>query len=391
MRTLPQTLAALLACIAFTSPAFAAEITNTPSMGMTGKHTFNATPSSNGATIRWSVDRVTRSETDGSGESVKANVYSATGPTAVFNLDKVSGKQTIWRIRASDSGVTDTQEFQVFSGGRLSSFTFATLGNPLIRVYVAVPTKLTEDSKMLFVMHGAERAANDNCNYWLKWATSNNVLLLCPRFTETDWPGGAGYNRGRVFEDEESTQLNPESKWAFTVVELLQKYSRTGFGLKDAQFDMWGHSAGGQFVERFLLFKPNAKLRLAMPANPGWYMMPSMLTDYPCGAKSSLLGFTKTKLLDFSERKAVLFAGTKDTNPRGPDTGGCMDAQGEGRYARAGTFYAAVQILNPLTTWKKIDVLGVDHDPERMARAAQNWLDEQAQQAGQPVLTQRHL
>lgn len=357
--------------------SFAADIVNGPTMGTAGRHTFTATPGTAGATITWAVDRITRAESNGGSEAIRKNVYTATGTTATFNLTKVDGKQTIWRIRATDTAGTDTQDRQVFIANRLSSFTFSSVDNPIVRTYLVVPSGLTEDSKMLFVMHGQSRNANDYCNYWRNWAIDRKILLVCPRFEDSKWPGGRGYNRGNVFADENNTRLNPESKWAFTVVEQIHVYARKGFKIDDPQFDIWGHSAGGQFVNRMLFHKPNAKVRLAMPANPGWYMVPSLTIAYPCGARHSLLGFTDAHMLAYTLQEAVLFSGTADTDPNDPETGGCMDAQGRGRYARSKYFYSAVKAVNPDTTWKHIDVPNVDHDGERMAEAAQDWLDDQ--------------
>jgi hypothetical protein len=357
--------------------ATAAQIADTPAMGPAGKQSFTATPGSPGAAINWTVDRVTRSENNGGGEAVKRNVYRATGPNVTFDLKKVSGKQTIWRIRATDSAGADTQEVQVFPANKLSSFTFTSTGNPVTRVYLVVPGSVDAQSKLLFVLHGQSRNANDYCNYWRNWTVDRGILLVCPRFADNHWPGGRGYNRGNVFANDADTRLNPEDKWSFTVLEKIHVHVRNKFSLDDPRYDIWGHSAGAQFIERFMLFKPQAKYRLAMMANAGWYMMPSLSIDYQCGARHPQLGFTQQALLDFSEKNAVVFRGTEDTDPNDPETGGCMDAQGKGRFARAGYFYNGVKALNPQTSWLLVNVPNVDHDGERMSEAAQDWLDDQ--------------
>src|SRR5262245_23417136 len=108
MRSLFPALASLALSFAFSSSVSAADIAKTPSMGLAKSHTFTATPGTPGAAISWAVDRVTRNETNGGSEAITKNVYTASGPTATFNLTKVSGKQTIWRIRATDSAGSDT-------------------------------------------------------------------------------------------------------------------------------------------------------------------------------------------------------------------------------------------------------------------------------------------
>lgn len=373
MRNLLQRCLALL--MLMNGSAFAAQIEAVPAMGISGLRTFSASPTIPGETIRWSADRITKSEKDGSGEQIKEAVYTATGPQAFFKLDKISGKQTIWRIRASDSGGTDQQDVQVFQADRMSSFTFDSPGNPVTRVYLIAPATMNADSKMMVLMHASMRE-NHYCNYWQKWAARYNTLLICPEFTQKNWPDSLAYQRGYVFEDEENTILRPESKWSYTVLDQVQKYARNGFALKDEYYDIWGHSGGSQFIQRFMFFKPAAKIRLAMAANSGWYMMPSMNIDYACGGRHPQLPqFNQAAMAKYSQRNAIIFSGTRDTDPKGPDHGGCMDLQGLQRYERAGYFHTGLLALFPNTTWKKIDVLNVGHDGKKMAYAAQAWMD----------------
>jgi poly(3-hydroxybutyrate) depolymerase len=366
-----------VSALVFVGSALAATIDDTPGMRTAGSRTFHATPGTPGATINWTVDRITRSESNGGGEAITRNVYTATGPSATFNLKKVSNKQTIWRIRATDSSGSDTQEVQVFPANKLSSFTYASTGNPVMRVYVVVPSGMNADRKLLFVLHGQSRNVEDYCNYWRNWTADRKVLLLCPYFSDSAWDGGRGYNRGNVFANDSNTRLNPESKWGYTVLEGIHKHARKGFAIDDEYFDIWGFSAGGQFIQRFLFHKPNAKVRLAMPASPGWYMMPTMTTDYACGLRHSQLGFTQADVARYTQLNAVLFIGTRDTDPNDPETGGCEDRQGRGRLARARYFIDGVRDADPETTWQYFEMSGIDHDGERGAQFAQDWLDDQ--------------
>jgi hypothetical protein len=69
---------------------------------------------------------------------------------------------------------------------------------------------------------------------------------------------------GKVFAgDGARGVVNPEGERAFTVVQQPHRYVVAGFGLDDTMFDLWGHSAGGQFVHRFLVFKPQSLVRYA--------------------------------------------------------------------------------------------------------------------------------
>jgi hypothetical protein len=371
---LARGLIALLA-IGIGSSAHALDILDAPTLGIPGQRSFSATPTTPDASISWQVDQETRSESGGGTLRVIKNVFSATGPQVSFDLTKVKNKQTVWVVRASDSGGADSARVQIFSPNKLSSFPYASSGNPDILVHFVAPKTLSPRTRFLIVLHGASRNSDDYCNYWRKWTIKNDTLVVCPRFDERNWPDGRGYNRGNVFADENDTRLNPESRWAYTVVDKLHGYGRGAFGISDEQYDLWGHSAGGQFIHRFLLFKPNAKVRLAMPANPGWYLVPDPNVAYQCGPKHPQLTFTPDHLLTWSRLNAVLFRGTLDTDPNDPETGGCMDAQGRGRFARAGYFFNTMKTFNPNTTWRLMDVPGVAHDGEAMAAATQRWLD----------------
>lgn len=62
---------------------------------------------------------------------------------------------------------------------------------------------------------------------------------------------------------------NPESEWAFTVVENVFDHVNTVNGLSLDRYDIFGHSAGGQFVQRMVALKPHSESEwplLQMPA-----------------------------------------------------------------------------------------------------------------------------
>jgi len=51
------------------------------------------------------------------------------------------------------------------------------------------------------------------------------------------------------------------------------------------QFSMFGHSAGAQFVHRYITFMPQGHLRAAVAANSGWYTLPDQTLKLPYGLK----------------------------------------------------------------------------------------------------------
>jgi pimeloyl-ACP methyl ester carboxylesterase len=53
------------------------------------------------------------------------------------------------------------------------------------------------------------------------------------------------------------------------VIERLFDHVRQTLGISATTYDIVGHSAGGQFVERLVLFLPSARFRRAVASSPG--------------------------------------------------------------------------------------------------------------------------
>jgi pimeloyl-ACP methyl ester carboxylesterase len=138
-------------------------------------------------------------------------------------------------------------------------------------------------------------------------------------------------------------------------------------------YTIFGHSAGGQFVERFVEFMPQARVRQAVAANPGWHTMPDAAQTYPYGLKKLPTGDADLKVA--FQRDFTLLLGEDDTDPyaedlqRDPKT----DLQGINRLERGLNFYAAAQKYagagNPFN-WKLRVIAGVGHSHGGAAKAA---------------------
>lgn len=359
---------------AATSTAVSGKITAGPTMGLAGNRTFTFTPSSSGGTIRWSVARSTIPELGGS-TTTQSGVFTATGSSASFNLTQISGQQTIYRVTASDSGATDTREIQVFAPGTKTAFVYKTAGNPDVPMYITVPANLTTSTHVLLNMHGNGRTASSYHDTWYPWTRNNNYILVTPYFSDANWPD-SGYHQGNVFEAENCVgALNPESRWSFTIVESAFTTLKGRFQLRDNKYDIWGHSAGAQFVHRMMLWKPNAHIRFGMAANSGWYTAPDTSITCPYGLRHPLLNFTTQQLVDYTNRNMIIFRGTEDvlrdsdlrTTPE-------ADAQGLNRWERAQYMYNKGIEINTNLHWQLIPVPNSGHDKDTMAPGAQQFL-----------------
>lgn len=346
-------------------------------MRIEGNYSFMANSSKEKGTIKWFLDRTTIEE--GGGEPGRINgIASATGVNAAFNLDKIPGKETIYHIRASDNGFTDSFSVQVFQSNTRSSLMYRSAGNPDIQLFLAVPSILNDSTRMIFIMHGMTRTAENYFNIWSEWATENNYIAVVPYFDKENWPGSISYNQGNIFRDDEAIDgLNPESKWSFKIVDNIAESIKSDFALSDKPFDMWGHSAGGQFIQRFVLFQPNANLRFSLAANPGWYMLPDLTVLYPYGLSNTHLSFTRQDIIDYTSKHLILMRGTLDvertSNVRQTPE---ADSQGSNRFERAEYFFQkGLKISNSNFNWKLIDVPDVGHSSTGMALAAQELLE----------------
>ena len=344
-----------------------------PAMRAAGVHTFAL---AGAPTATWSVDRLVRDELAKTGDFTRTpNVGTVqSGAAATFTLAYVPGKETRYEVRATlpDSTVLTTA-VQVFPRGQRASFMFESAAGKRVPVYLVVPTALHPDStRALSIHHGLSRNGDDYCDYWREWAEANNTLAFAPTFDAEDWPGSSSYNLGNVLS---GSTRRAEALWTFTIVEQIITHVLANFGLACRVADVWGHSAGGQFVHRMALFRPQAPVRFWMAANPGYWTLADAGVAWPHGTAHGAFGFTAEDLLRWSRQRMVVFRGTSDAHRDASlDTSAESDLQGPFRYVRAGTALARVREVNPAAHWRLIEAPFVGHSGEVMARHAQEFL-----------------
>lgn len=259
----------------------------------------------------------------------------------------------------------------------LTSFNFKSSENPDVKVFYSAPPNISSKTKVLFVMSGRQRDADKYLESWIDWGQKNDYLVLAPLFDSTNWVEPLGYNFGNIASGKETDNTpNPKSKWAFTLIEQMFDFAKKEFKLNAQKYDLFGHSAGGQFVHRFTLFMPTARIRTAIAANPGFYTLPDLNGVFPYGLKNSPHPITNKDLMNWTNRKLILMRGTADllrteSLRQSPEA----DAQGQNRFERAAFMFNKVKSFNPKTTWQMFEVPNVAHDQKGMALAAQKVLE----------------
>ncbi|HET7670680.1 MAG TPA: hypothetical protein VFK84_09755 [Burkholderiales bacterium] len=237
-----------------------------------------------------------------------------------------------------------------------------------IRVYTYRPNKCDTRCPIVFVMHGAKRNASQYRDHWELLADAHNLLIVAPEFSAQHWPRAA-YNLGDM-----AGQAQRE-KWAYSAVEHLFDEVRDGHN----GYAIFGHSAGGQFVQRMALFLPDNRASVMVAANPGWYAMPEWRKDkasepFPYSLVGSPVG--EAELRRALQRRFVLLLGEKDNDPDDDKLNQSEGAkkQGATRVDRGESFFkaatAAAAELGVRFAWELNEVPDTAHDAAALSRAA---------------------
>ena len=252
--------------------------------------------------------------------------------------------------------------------------------NRPVTVWMFVPESCDRQCPLQFVMHGVQRNGETYLDNWIEFAKNKKFIVVAPEFSRQYFPNDDDYSLGR------STTEPDASKWAFAVPDHLFDELKSRYGFAAANYRLFGHSAGGQFVHRLQLFFPEHRANPAIAANPGWY------TEFEWGMKNAATPAATAAFkfpyntigsrIDEARAKAslqrpfVLMLGDKDINANDASLNKSAGANAQGlfRFARGQHFLtnakAAAQTLGVTWNWQAITVPGVAHDNAAMAAAA---------------------
>lgn len=253
-----------------------------------------------------------------------------------------------------------------------------------VTIYTFRPESATNDSPIWIVMSGQRREAYrhlafDYYDIWRPLAERHGAILLVPEFTAEKWPGVSAYNYGNI--RSESLEAKPWKQTAFHVVEEAFAKTRHLLGGSQRKFSIFGHGAGSQFVQRYVLHSGCRLIDRAVSANPGWYMLPDDQYRYPYGLGGAPI--QASTLRSAFACNYILLLGTADVNTSGLRNEPDAVAQGTTRYER-GHFYfdrarTVASRIGARFNWQLGEVPGVGHEAARMSPAGA------AAMAGQPV------
>lgn len=251
-----------------------------------------------------------------------------------------------------------------------------------ISVFYYKPASWTPEDKVIFVMTGVGRNAATYRDEWIKAADAHHFLIVCPEFTDAKYPGAHYYILGNVTEAAQDNgersssaelKLNPQEQWTYPVIDRVASRVRQLTGAK-GKFVLYGHSAGAQFVERYLLLSDKGTFSQFILAQAGWYTLPDLKTTWPYGVKGVPVDEERIKTL--LGQSVYVLLGSNDT----ASADGILrhnretDRQGKNRLDRGQYFFGrarklAGQVKTPFK-WSLTVIPGAGHSNRQMVDTA---------------------
>lgn len=243
-------------------------------------------------------------------------------------------------------------------------FVFKEWDGPALRVFTYRPASVGPEAPIMIVMHGVNRDADRYRDEWIAVADRAGLIVAAPEFDADRFAGSQGYNLGGM--------PAPAGVSAFSAIEPLFEKLKERSGSLAGRYYLYGHSAGAQFVHRFLYAVPDARVEQAFAANAGWYTTPRHDRRFPYGLAGS--GITDPMLKRALTRPLTILLGREDTET-GSNLRSTPEAaeQGANRLERGRSFYASAdraagELGIPLA-WRMIEVPDAGHRNAQMAWA----------------------
>ena len=262
-------------------------------------------------------------------------------------------------------------------------FVYEPLAEKPILLYYYIPTSgNVENMPVLFSFHGAERLGAPQIDIWKDFAERDGFIVLAPQFSK-EYYNENQYQFGNVFTTRKCKTLNPENKWTYSTIEPMLEFMQKETGNKAPTYRIFGHSGGAQFVHRYLIAKPDARVEKAVAANPGswtWISDDGSVNGFsedvtwPYTLKNTPFN-NERNIKAYLARNFVVQLGNADTltSGAGLPTAPASLAQGASRFERGQNYFQTVeeyaQEHGYTFSWKKVIVKGVGHRGKSMVYA----------------------
>jgi poly(3-hydroxybutyrate) depolymerase len=286
-------------------------------------------------------------------------------PTAMSQTPAVVSPAAL-AVEVNSPALVQGKQSYLFSSSELSM--------PVsITVWMYSPSDRPDTLPVVIMLHGAERNASGYLDQWARVADLYQLVILAPAFDKENFKGSDRYNLGNVW-NEKQARFIPKREWTFSVIEPLFDQFVKATGSSEKKYYLSGHSAGAQFVHRFLYFVPNNRAAKVFIANAGWYTLPDLNSNYPFGIKN--IPSVGMAIKEFFSKPSLLALGEADTDTTSANfqKGPPYNAQGANRFERGKNFFRALQSAAALQqvplNWMLISLPGVAHSNAETAKQA---------------------
>ncbi|HZD27122.1 MAG TPA: hypothetical protein VE251_00310, partial [Xanthobacteraceae bacterium] len=220
------------------------------------------------------------------------------------------------------------------------------------------------------VFHGIARNARTYRDDARALADRLCLLVVAPLFDRQAFPGWR-YQRGGIVKD---AAVQDARDFTGRLVLDLVDWVRRQEG-RPIAYSLFGHSAGGQFVDRLAAFVPSEARRIVV-ANAGSYVFPSLDIDAPFGLGKVYSGTEgEAALRRYLQQPLTIYLGQGDTRDDERNDYPEALAQGASRYQRGvNVFNAAKRLAQERGwrfNWRLVELLGVGHNARKMLAAPQ--------------------
>ncbi len=259
------------------------------------------------------------------------------------------------------------------SSSEIKQVTFAYWDKPDVEIFYITPEQINKDTKVIFVMHGNSRNAEDYLSAWIPHVLNKNVIVAAPQFTKTD------FRYFFLLEMAESSGKinNNKNEYINNSISLFFNYMKSKFSLSTQTYSMFGHSAGAQFTHRYMLLSKDQRISNAVIANAGWY---TFITndEFPYGIKNSPISISNEQIKWVMSNKVNLLIGSEDIGSKSVNSSKGAKLQGITRVDRANNYFnsliTSAEDKNYAFRWNYKVLDNVDHDFKKVTPYAANIL-----------------
>ena len=252
----------------------------------------------------------------------------------------------------------------------IEKITFYDWDKPEINIFYKLPKIITENTKVIFIIHGNSRNADGYLDVWTKLAEEYNVLLIAPEFNRANFPS---YNTLMMATSSGKIREN-QNLYLHNSIDILFDLFIDKYDLDVDQYMLYGHSGGSQFVHRYLLFSDNPRISNAVAANAGWYTFLNG-ASFPYGLNNPPIKLTSDHVRSFLAMELHILIGSEDVDiDSSVNQSDGANAQGKNRFHRANNFFSTTKRIveenNLVFNWKFKIIKGAAHSNTKMSKPA---------------------